>query len=176
MSRIGRMPVAVPAGVDVRLGENNFVEVKGPKGTLARTLHPRVMLRQEGEGITVSRQSEAKLDKSLHGLSRTLLDNMVVGVTKGFEKQLEIIWGGFRAQLEGRTLTLQLGHSHSITYEAPEGIEFELNRSLITVRGINKELVGQAAANIRAIRKPEPYKGKGIRYTTETVRRKEGKS
>ena len=176
MSRIGRMPVAVPASVDVRLGENNFVEVKGPKGTLARTLHPRVMLRQEGEGITVSRQSEAKLDKSLHGLSRTLLDNMVVGVTKGFEKQLEIIWGGFRAQLEGRTLTLQLGHSHSITYEAPEGIEFELNRSLITVRGINKELVGQTAANIRAIRKPEPYKGKGIRYTTETVRRKEGKS
>ena len=176
MSRIGRMPVAVPAGVDVRLGENNFVEVKGPKGTLARTLHPRVMLRQEGEGITVSRQSEAKLDKSLHGLSRTLLDNMVVGVTNGFEKQLEIIWGGFRAQLEGRTLTLQLGHSHSITYEAPEGIEFELNRSLITVRGINKELVGQTAANIRAIRKPEPYKGKGIRYTTETVRRKEGKS
>ena len=176
MSRIGRMPVAVPAGVDVRLGENNFVEIKGPKGTLTRTLHPRVMLRQEGEGITVSRQSEAKVDKSLHGLSRTLLDNMVVGVTKGFEKQLEIIWGGFRAQLEGRTLTLQLGHSHSITYEAPEGIEFELNRSLITVRGINKELVGQTAANIRAIRKPEPYKGKGIRYTTETVRRKEGKS
>lgn len=176
MSRIGRMPVAVPAGVDVMLGENNLVEVKGPKGTLTRTLHPRVMLRQEGEGITVSRQSEAKLDKSLHGLSRTLLDNMVVGVTKGFEKQLEIIWGGFRAQLEGRTLTLQLGHSHPIAYEAPEGIEFELNRSLITVRGINKELVGQTAANIRAIRKPEPYKGKGIRYTTETIRRKEGKS
>lgn len=176
MSRIGRMPVAVPAGVDVSLEENNFVEVKGPKGTLSRTLHPRVMLRQEGEEITVSRQSEAKLDKSLHGLSRTLLDNMVVGVTKGFEKQLEIIWGGFRAQLEGRTLTLQLGHSHSITYEAPEGIEFELNRALITVRGINKEMVGQTAANIRAIRKPEPYKGKGIRYITETVRRKEGKS
>lgn len=176
MSRIGRMPVAVPAGVDVSLGDNNFVEVKGPKGTLSRTLHPRVRLRQEGEEITVSRQSEAKLDKSLHGLSRTLLDNMVVGVTKGFEKQLEIIWGGFRAQLEGRTLTLQLGHSHSIAYEAPEGIEFELNRALITVRGINKELVGQTAANIRAIRKPEPYKGKGIRYTTETIRRKEGKS
>lgn len=176
MSRIGRMPVVVPEGVGVTLGENNYVEVKGPKGALSRTLHPRVVLRQEGDGITVSRQSEAKLDKSLHGLSRTLLDNMVVGVTKGFEKQLEIIWGGFRAQLEGRTLTLQLGHSHPITYEAPEGVEFELNRSLITVRGINKELVGQTAANIRAIRKPEPYKGKGIRYTTETVRRKEGKS
>jgi large subunit ribosomal protein L6 len=176
MSRIGRMPVVVPAGVDVRLGKNNCVEVKGPKGTLTRTLHPRMVLRQEGDGIAVSRQSDAKLDKSLHGLSRTLLDNMVVGVTKGFEKQLEIIWGGFRAQLEGRTLTLQLGHSHPISYEAPEGIDFDLNRSLITVRGINKELVGQTAANIRAIRKPEPYKGKGIRYTTETIRRKEGKS
>jgi large subunit ribosomal protein L6 len=176
MSRIGRMPVVVPAGVEVRLGENNCVEVKGPKGTVTRTLHPRVVLRQEGDGITVSRQSDAKLDKSLHGLSRTLLDNMVVGVTKGFEKQLEIIWGGFRAQLEGRTLTLQLGHSHPIACEAPEGIDFELNRALITVRGISKELVGQTAANIRAIRKPEPYKGKGIRYTTETVRRKEGKS
>ena len=176
MSRIGRMPVVVPAGVDVRLGENNCVEVKGPKGILTRTLHPRVILRQEGDGITVTRQSDAKLDKSLHGLSRTLLDNMVIGVTRGFEKQLEIIWGGFRAQLEGRTLTLQLGHSHPISYEAPEGVDFELNRSVITVRGINKELVGQTAANIRAIRKPEPYKGKGIRYTTETVRRKEGKS
>ena len=100
----------------------------------------------------------------------------MVGVTTGFEKQLEIVWGGFRAQLQDRTLTLQLGHSHPITYEAPEGIEFELNRSIITVRGINKELVGQTAANIRAIRKPEPYKGKGIKYTTETIRRKEGKS
>ena len=176
MSRIGRIPVVVPAGVDINLGENNCVEVKGPKGALTRTLHSRVVLRQEGDEVTVSRQSEAKFDKSLHGLSRTLLDNMVVGVTKGFEKQLEIIWGGFRAQLEGRTLTLQLGHSHPISYEAPEGIEFELNRTLITIRGINKELVGQTAANIRAIRKPEPYKGKGIRYTTETVRRKEGKS
>ena len=176
MSRIGRMPVAIPTGVDVRLGEDNFVEVKGPKGTLTRTLHPRMVLHQEDDQVTVARQSEAKLDKSLHGLSRTLLDNMMVGVTTGFEKQLEIVWGGFRAQLQNRTLTLQLGHSHPITYEAPEGIEFELNRSVITVRGINKELVGQTAANIRAIRKPEPYKGKGIKYTTETIRRKEGKS
>lgn len=176
MSRIGRMPVAIPAGVDVRLGEDNFVEVKGPKGTLTRTLHPRIVLRQEDDCVAVARQSDAKLDKSLHGLSRTLLDNMIVGVTTGFEKQLEIVWGGFRAQLQDRTLTLQLGHSHPITYEAPEGIEFELNRSIITVRGINKELVGQTAADIRAIRKPEPYKGKGIKYTTETIRRKEGKS
>lgn len=176
MSRIGRMPVAIPTGVDVWLGEGNFVEVKGPKGTLTRTLHPRIVLRQEDDHVTVARQSDAKLDKSLHGLSRTLLDNMIVGVTTGFEKQLEIVWGGFRAQLQDRTLTLQLGHSHPIPYEAPEGIEFELNRSIITVRGINKELVGQTAANIRAIRKPEPYKGKGIKYTTETIRRKEGKS
>ena len=176
MSRIGRMPVAIPTGVDVRLGEDNFVEVKGPKGTLTRTLHPRMVLRQEDDHVAVARQSETKLDKSLHGLSRTLLDNMIVGVTTGFEKQLEIVWGGFRAQLQDRTLTLQLGHSHPIPYEAPEGIEFELNRSIITVRGINKELVGQTAANIRAIRKPEPYKGKGIKYTTETIRRKEGKS
>ena len=176
MSRIGRMPVAIPAGVDIRFGEDNFVEVKGPKGTLTRTLHPRIVLRQEDGHVTVTRQGDAKLDKSLHGLSRTLLDNMIVGVTTGFEKQLEIVWGGFRAQLQDRTLTLQLGHSHPIAYEAPEGIEFELNRSIITVRGINKELVGQTAANIRAIRKPEPYKGKGIKYTTETIRRKEGKS
>ncbi len=170
------MPVVVPPGVKVQLGEDNFVKVNGPKGTLTRMLHPRIVLRQEGDKITVSRQSDAKLDKSLHGLSRTLLDNMMVGVTTGFEKQLEIVWGGFRAQLQDRTLTLQLGHSHPVIYEAPEGIEFELNRSLVTVRGINKELVGQTAANIRAIRKPEPYKGKGIRYTTEIIRRKEGKS
>ena len=170
------MPVAIPASVDVRLGEDNFVEIKGPKGVLARTLHPRIVLRQEDDKIVVSRQSDTKLDKSLHGLSRTLLDNMMAGVTTGFEKQLEIVWGGFRAQLQNRTLTLQLGHSHPITYEAPEGIEFELNRTFVTVRGINKELVGQTAANIRAIRKPEPYKGKGIKYTTEVIRRKEGKS
>ena len=176
MSRIGRLPVIIPTGVDVRLGEGNFVEVKGPKGVLARALHPRIVLRQEDGQVVVSRQSDAKLDKSLHGLSRTLLDNMIVGVTTGFEKQLEIVWGGFRAQLQNRTLILQLGHSHPITYEAPKGIEFELSRSLITVRGINKELVGQTAANIRAIRKPEPYKGKGIKYTTEVIRRKEGKS
>ena len=175
MSRIGRLPVVIPTGVDVRF-EGNFIEVKGPKGTLTRAFHPRIVLRQEGAQVVVSRQSDAKLDKSLHGLSRTLLDNMIMGVTIGFEKQLEIVWGGFRAQLQNRTLTLQLGHSHPITYEAPEGIEFELNRSLITVRGIDKELVGQTAANIRAIRKPEPYKGKGIKYTTEIIRRKEGKS
>jgi large subunit ribosomal protein L6 len=176
MSRIGRVPIAIPAGVEVRISDHNEVEVKGPKGTLRRQLHPRVLLRRNDGTIEVMRQSEAKFDKSLHGLSRTLIHNMVVGVTTGFQKQLEIVWSGFRAQVQNRTLTLQLGHSHPIVIEAPEGLEFELNRTLITVRGIDKELVGQMAANIRAVRKPEPYKGKGIKYTTETIRRKEGKS
>jgi large subunit ribosomal protein L6 len=133
-------------------------------------------LEREGDTIRVLRQSDAKLDKSLHGLSRTLIHNMIVGVTSGFEKQLEIVWGGYRAQLQNRTLTLQLGHSHPIAVEAPDGIDFDLNRTLITVRGIDKELVGQVAANIRMLRKPEPYKGKGIKYTTETIRRKVGKA
>ena len=174
MSRIGRMPITIPSGVDVQYNEKNQVQVKGPRGTLSRTLHPRMVLERDGDTIHVKRQSESKLDKSLHGLSRTLLNNMIVGVTEGFEKQLEIVWGGHRAQLQGRTLTLQLGHSHQINVPAPEGIEFQLERTVITVRGIEKELVGQVAADIRAIRKPEPYKGKGIKYTTETIRGKEG--
>ena len=164
MSRIGRVPIVVPP------------EVEGPKGLLRRQLHPRVLLHRHDTTIEVARRSEAKLDKSLHGLSRTLLYNMIVGVTTGFEKQLEIVWGGFRAQVQQKTLSLQLGHSHPITYEAPEGLEFELNRTIITVRGIDKELVGQVAADIRSVRKPEPYKGKGIKYVNETIRRKEGKS
>ena len=176
MSRIGRTPITVPSGVEFRCDGDNHVEVKGPKGRLSRTLHPRVIVEHNGDVIEVKRSSEAKFDKSLHGLSRTLIHNMIVGVTDGFEKQLEIIWGGHRAQLQNRTLTLQLGHSHPIVIEAPDGIELELNRTLITVRGINKELVGQVAADIRSIRKPEPYKGKGIKYTTETIRRKEGKA
>lgn len=176
MSRIGRVPIVIPPGVEVSIDRHNYVEVRGPKGRLSRTLHPRVVLRRDGNTIEVLRQSDAKLDKSLHGLSRTLLHNMIVGVTAGFEKQLEIVWGGHRAQLQNRVLTLQLGHAHPVAYEAPKGIEFELNRTIITVRGIDKELVGQVAANIRVLRKPEPYKGKGIKYTTETIRRKVGKA
>jgi len=176
MSRIGRVPIVVPPEVEVHISADNYVEVKGPKGLLRRQLHPRVLLHRHDTTIEVARRSEAKLDKSLHGLSRTLLYNMIVGVTTGFEKQLEIVWGGFRAQVQQKTLSLQLGHSHPITYEAPEGLEFELNRTIITVRGIDKELVGQVAADIRSVRKPEPYKGKGIKYVNETIRRKEGKS
>jgi large subunit ribosomal protein L6 len=170
------MPITVPNGVEVQYDERNQVQVKGPRGVLSRTLHPRMVLERDGDTIHVKRQSESKLDKSLHGLSRTLLNNMIVGVTEGFEKQLEIVWGGHRAQLQGSTLTLQLGHSHQIHVEAPEGIEFQLERTIITVRGIQKEVVGQVAADIRDIRTPEPYKGKGIKYTTETIRRKEGKA
>jgi len=176
MSRIGRIPIVVPPGVEVHISADNSVAVKGPKGLLQRQLHPRVLLHHNGATIEVARRSEAKLDKSLHGLSRTLIHNMIVGVTTGFEKQLEIVWSGFRAQVQNKILTLQLGHSHPITYEAPAGLEFELNRTIITVRGIDKEMVGQVAANIRSVRKPEPYKGKGIKYVTETIRRKEGKS
>ncbi len=176
MSRIGRMPIEIPRGVEVKYDEQNQIDVKGPKGSLSRTLHSRVVLERDGDTLHVKRQSESKLDKSLHGLSRTLVSNMIMGVTEGFEKQLEIIWGGHRAQLQGKTLTLQLGHSHPIEVVAPEGIEFELNRTIIVVRGMKKELVGQVAADIRSIRKPEPYKGKGIKYTTETIRRKEGKA
>ena len=176
MSRVGRVPIPIPTGVELHSDDDNRVEVKGPRGYLSRTLHPRVIIERHGDTIEIKRASDAKLDKSLHGLSRTLIHNMIVGVTNGFEKQLEIVWSGFRAQLQNRTLTLQLGHSHPIAIEAPEGIDFELNRNLITVRGIEKELVGQVAASIRAIRKPEPYKGKGIKYTTETIRRKEGKA
>lgn len=176
MSRVGRIPIAIPLGVEVDIKTDNHVEVKGPKGALSRTLHPRVVLRHHDNTIEVTRQSENKLDKSLHGLSRTLIHNMIVGVTAGFEKQLEIVWGGFRAQVQHNMLTLQLGHSHTIAFEAPSGMDFELNRSIITIRGIDKELVGQVAANIRAVRKPEPYKGKGIKYTTEVLRRKEGKA
>lgn len=176
MSRIGRMPIEIPSGVEVKIDEHNQVDVKGPKGSLSRALHPRVVVERDGDTLHVKRQSESKLDKSLHGLSRTLVNNMITGVTEGFEKQLEIIWGGHRAQLQGKTLTLQLGHSHPIEVVAPEGIEFTLDRTIISVKGMKKELVGQVAADIRSIRKPEPYKGKGIKYTTETIRRKEGKA
>ena len=168
--------MAADAGVDVTL-DGRVITVKGPKGTLTRQLPPRMALEREGDVLTVVRPTEQKLDKSLHGLTRTLVNNMVVGVTTGYRKGLEIIGVGYRAQKVGDKLQLALGYSHPIEIEPPEGISFELETPLkVAVVGIDKELVGQVAAKVRATRKPEPYKGKGVRYAGEKVRRKAGKA
>lgn len=176
MSRVGLMPIEVPEGVEVKVSPGRVV-VKGPKGELEQDIHSDIsVVRQEGV-LMVKRPSDQRTHRALHGLTRSLVANMVEGVTKGFEKQLDIQGMGYRALLQGRTLTLHLGYSHPIEYEAPEGIEFDLSgRNLITVRGIDKQKVGQVAAEIRAFRKPEPYKGKGIRYVGEVIRRKVGKT
>jgi large subunit ribosomal protein L6 len=176
MSRIGRLPVAIPSTVDVTI-EGRQVTVKGPKGTLSRTLHPDMAVAKEDGNIVVSRPTEQKMHKQLHGLTRTLVNNMVVGVTDGYRKGLEITGVGYRATLSGKKLTLNLGFSHPVEIDPPEGISFELeNPTRLAVVGIDKELVGQVAAQVRATRKPEPYKGKGVRYAGEYVRRKAGKA
>ncbi len=176
MSRIGRLPITVPAGVDITL-DGRVMTVKGPKGTLVRQLPPRMQFEREGDVLTVVRPTETKMDKSLHGLTRTLVNNMVVGVTMGYRKGLEIVGVGYRAQKAGEKLVLALGYSHPIEIDPPEGISFELETPLkLAVVGIDKELVGQMAAKVRATRKPEPYKGKGVRYAGEKVRRKAGKA
>lgn len=177
MSRIGRMPIHVPAGVTVTVADNNVVTVKGPLGTLTEALCPRMILTQEGDVITVARPSDEKEDRSLHGLTRALLNNMVVGVTQGYSKQLEIIGVGYRAAMQGKTLTLNLGYSHVINITEPEGIKFEVpNPNTIVIKGIDKQAVGQMAATVRSKRPPEPYHGKGVRYTGEHVRHKAGKA
>jgi large subunit ribosomal protein L6 len=177
MSRIGRMPIAIPAGVTVTVAENNKVTVKGPKGTLERVLPSEMDIKVEGEEIVVTRPSDLKKMKSLHGLTRTLISNMVVGVTTGYEKVLEVNGVGYRAAKQGKTLTLSLGYSHPVVMEDPEGIEVTLDgQNKIIVKGIDKEKVGQYAANIREKRQPEPYKGKGIKYADEVIRRKVGKT
>jgi large subunit ribosomal protein L6 len=176
MSRIGRLPITVPAGVDVTL-DGRIITVAGPKGTLTRQLPPRMQLEREGDVLTVVRPTESKMDKSLHGLTRSLVNNMVVGVTTGYRKGLEIVGVGYRAQKVGEKLTLALGYSHPVEIDPPAGISFELETPLkLAVVGIDKELVGQIAAKVRATRKPEPYKGKGVRYAGEKVRRKAGKA
>ena len=176
MSRIGRMPIAIPAGVTVEVAENNKVTVKGPKGTLERVLPEEMEIKVEGAEVVVSRPNDLKRMKSLHGLTRTLINNMVVGVTNGYEKVLEINGVGYRAQKNGKTLVLSLGYSHPVEMLDPEGIESYVQDNKIIVKGIDKEKVGQYAAEIRAKRGPEPYKGKGIKFVGEVIRRKSGKS
>jgi large subunit ribosomal protein L6 len=176
MSRIGRLPIAIPAGVDVTI-DGRTVTVKGPKGQLTRELHPDMNVSREDGTIVVSRPTEQKIHKQLHGLTRTLVNNMVVGVTDGYRKALEINGVGYRAVKVGEKLQLSLGYSHPVEIEPPNGIAFELeNPTHLAVVGIDKELVGQVAAQVRSTRKPEPYKGKGVRYAGEQVRRKAGKA
>jgi large subunit ribosomal protein L6 len=176
MSRIGRLPITLPSGVDVTI-DGRRVTVKGPKGQLTRELHPDMAVRHEDSTIVVSRPTEQKHHKQLHGLTRTLVNNMVIGVTTGYRKGLEITGVGYRAALVGRKLQLSLGYSHPIEIEAPAGITFELeNPTHLAVVGIDKELVGQLAARVRSTRKPEPYKGKGVKYVGEHIRRKAGKA
>jgi large subunit ribosomal protein L6 len=176
MSRIGRLPVAVPSSVDVTI-DGRHLTVKGPKGTLTRDLHPDITVSREDGSLVVTRPTEQKTHKQLHGLTRTLVNNMVVGVTDGYRKGLEITGVGYRATLNGKKLTLNLGYSHPIEIDPPEGISFEVeNPTRLAVVGIDKELVGQIAAQVRSTRKPEPYKGKGVRYAGEQVRRKAGKA
>ena len=176
MSRIGRMPIAIPAGVTVEVAENNKVTVKGPKGTLERVLPAEMEIKVEGTEVVVSRPNDLKKMKSLHGLTRTLINNMVVGVTNGYEKKLEVNGVGYKVAKAGKKLTLSLGYSHPVEMTDPEGIETVVDGNVIVVKGIDKEKVGQFAAEIRDKRRPEPYKGKGIKYADEVIRRKVGKT
>lgn len=177
MSRIGKLPVAIPAGVEVKISDNNVVTVKGPKGTLEKQMPDGITIKQEGAEIIVTRPNDLKKFRSLHGLTRALIHNMVVGVTEGYEKTLEINGVGYRAAKQGKKLNLTLGYSHPVEMEDPEGIETVVEgTNVIKVRGIDKEKVGQFAAEIRFKRPPEPYKGKGIKYADEVIRRKEGKT
>jgi large subunit ribosomal protein L6 len=176
MSRIGKMPIAVPAGVTVDIAENNKVTVKGPKGELSRALAPEMEIKMDGDVITVTRPNDLKRNRALHGLTRTLLNNMIIGVTDGYTKTLEVNGVGYRAAKQGKKLVLNLGYSHPVEMEDPEGLETKVEENKIIVSGIDKEKVGQYAAEIRSTRAPEPYKGKGIKYDYEVIRRKVGKT
>ncbi len=177
MSRIGRQPIVLPAGVTVTVGEDNLVTVKGPKGTLSEKISPVITVKVEGNTVNVERSTDEKMDRSLHGLSRTLVDNMVVGVTAGYSKKLEIIGVGYRAQKQGKKLVLNLGYSHTVEFEEADGITFDVpDQTTVIVNGISKQGVGQIAAQIREKRPPEPYLGKGVKYAGEYIRRKAGKT
>ena len=177
MSRIGKKPIAIPAGVEVTIGEGNLVTVKGPKGTATQQLNSKIIIKVEGANVLVERPDETTESNALHGLTRTLVNNMVVGVTAGFEKRLEIVGVGYRAAKSGKTLTLNLGHSHPVTFEDTADITFEVPQSdVVLVKGIDKQIVGQVAAEVRSKRPPEPYLGKGVKYAGERIRRKAGKA
>ena len=177
MSRIGKMPITVPAGVDVKIADGNLVTVKGPKGTATQQLNKNIIIRVDGANVLVERPDETPESNALHGLTRTLVNNMVVGVTSGFEKRLEIVGVGYRAAKSGKTLTLNLGHSHPVTFEDTADITFEVPQSdVVLVKGIDKQIVGQVAAEVRSKRPPEPYLGKGVKYAGERIRRKAGKA
>jgi len=177
MSRIGRKEITVPAGVTVTVDENNVVTVKGPKGTLSTPIHRNMAVKVDGAAVTVARLDDERENRSLHGLSRTLIANMVEGVTHGYSKTLEIVGVGYKAAKSGKTLTLNLGHSHPIVFEEKDGITFDVpNSTTVVVNGIDKQTVGQIAAQIREKRPPEPYLGKGVKYAGEHIRRKAGKA
>ena len=177
MSRIGKMPITVPAGVEINITNENVITVKGPKGTLTRAFHPNMKITVDGGVATVTRPNDEKQNRSLHGLSRTLLSNMVEGVTKGFSKELDVNGVGYRVQKEGKKLVMNLGYSHPVVMEENDDITIEApSPNKIIISGIDKQKVGQFAAEVRGKRPPEPYKGKGIKYTTEVIRRKEGKT
>ncbi|MFC7787179.1 MAG: 50S ribosomal protein L6 [Bacillota bacterium] len=177
MSRVGKLPIEIPSDVTLTVGENNTVTVKGPKGELSRTFNSDIKVELEGNVATVTRPSDAKEHRALHGTTRALIANMVEGVSKGFQRNLELVGVGYRAQKQGTKLVLNVGYSHPVEIEPEQGIEIEVPANTkISIKGIDKERVGALAANIRAVRSPEPYKGKGIRYEGEYVRRKEGKT
>ena len=176
MSRIGKKPVVIPAGVTVEIAAGNVVTVKGPKGTLTNTFNPDMILNVEGNVLTVSRPTDEANHRALHGLTRTLIANMVEGVEKGFSKELEVNGVGYRAEKKGNQLVMRLGYSHEVFVDEIPGINIEVAGNKITIRGIDKQVVGQFAAEVRGKRPPEPYKGKGIKYTTEVIRRKVGKT
>ena len=177
MSRIGRQPISIPAGVDITVEAGNLVTVKGPKGTATQQLHSNMIIKVEGSTAIVERPNDEAENRSLHGLTRTLLNNMIVGVTEGYSKQLEIVGVGYRAQKSGKTLTLTLGHSHPITFEDGNGVTFEAPQpNIVIVKGTDKQVVGQVAAQVREKRPPEPYLGKGVKYANERIRRKAGKA
>ena len=177
MSRIGKLPITIPGGVTITVGDDNTVTVKGPKGQLSEKISSSIEIKEENAVLTVKRPSDSKEHRSLHGLSRTLINNMVVGTTAGFQKNLDIVGTGYKAQKQGNKLVLNVGYSHPVEFVEPDGITFEVPApNKVIVKGINKQQVGQIAADIRAVREPEPYKGKGIKYDYEVVRRKEGKT